>query len=289
MSSALLLLLLAGAPEDVPILVTEFTSDAGLETAALQAFTDTAAAQIEGAAKHRAMTSSDIRAVVGVEADAQVLGCQDAVCVSDIAGALGVELVVFGRHFRDGDIHVLEVKLVDSSEALVIAREVLRESDLGEFLFTLPGRVDRLLSANARGEVVGSIEETRYDSEQDLARAWTFTFVLGGAAALGAIAGGYAAYSLGPVGNVIGITAGTTLLGLAVAPFFVDGQGLLLLSLTLPISIVPVVTFAFLEIGQSFPPELYIYVTAGSALLLGGFSAFNALAPADDTLLFPSE
>jgi TolB-like protein len=66
---------------------------------------------------------SDIAAMVGFEKQKQMLGCaDDAGCLAEIGGALGVDYVLLGSLGRLGNLYRVDLKLVDARKARVLAR-----------------------------------------------------------------------------------------------------------------------------------------------------------------------
>ncbi len=66
---------------------------------------------------------SDIDSMLGFEKQKQMLGCtEEASCVAEIGGALGVEYVIVGSLGRIGGLYRLDMKLVETSKGRVRAR-----------------------------------------------------------------------------------------------------------------------------------------------------------------------
>jgi TolB-like protein len=66
---------------------------------------------------------SDIAALLGFERERQVLGCaEEAGCLAEIGGALGVEYLLVGSLGRLGQLYRIDLKLVDARKARVLLR-----------------------------------------------------------------------------------------------------------------------------------------------------------------------
>jgi len=88
------------------------------------------------------VSSSEIGAMLGFEKKRQLLHCsEEASCVAEIAGSLGVDYLALGSIGRVGDTFVLNLKLVDARKAVVEGRYTDR----------VGGAADRLLDAMERG------------------------------------------------------------------------------------------------------------------------------------------
>ncbi len=66
--------------------------------------------------------ASDIAAILQVEQQKILLGCDDDSCLAELGGALGVGLVVVPSIGAVGDKYVINLKLLDVAEARVLAR-----------------------------------------------------------------------------------------------------------------------------------------------------------------------
>jgi len=70
-----------------------------------------------------AIGRSDIESILGFEKQKKILGCtEEASCLAEIGGALGVEYVVVGSLGRIGGLYRLDLKLVDTAKGRVRAR-----------------------------------------------------------------------------------------------------------------------------------------------------------------------
>lgn len=84
---------------------------------------------------------SDIASLLGLERQRQLLGCsEDASCLADIGGALGVDYLLVGSVGRLGTILRLDLKLVDGRKARVVGR-----------VGTSVDRAERLVEATQSG------------------------------------------------------------------------------------------------------------------------------------------
>jgi TolB-like protein len=66
---------------------------------------------------------SDIQSLLGLERQRQLLGCsEDAACLAEIGGALGVDYLLVGSVGRIGALLRLDLKLVEARKARVVGR-----------------------------------------------------------------------------------------------------------------------------------------------------------------------
>lgn len=89
------------------------------------------------------MSSSDIRTLIGVERQKELLGCSDAAtsCTAELAGALGARFVLSGSLSKLGDALQLTLQTLDTSKAQPIARSVRIASEVRELVDQLPSAV----------------------------------------------------------------------------------------------------------------------------------------------------
>lgn len=85
---------------------------------------------------------SDIQSLLGLERQRQLLGCsEDASCLAELGGALGVDYLLVGSVGRLGKLLRLDLKLVDGRKARVIGR-------VGT---SLDDKVEKLIEATQNG------------------------------------------------------------------------------------------------------------------------------------------
>src|SRR5690348_11914731 len=60
------------------------------------------------------VTPEEIGALIGIERQRQLLACSDTNCTAELAGALGVDLLVTGTAARIGSVVQLDLKAIDS-------------------------------------------------------------------------------------------------------------------------------------------------------------------------------
>lgn len=84
------------------------------------------------------MTTTDVVRLMSLEADRQLLGCDDTSCAAEIADAMGANLVVFGDVSRLGSVLIVNLSLFDSDKAEPLGRVVVQSVDER----TLPGELD---------------------------------------------------------------------------------------------------------------------------------------------------
>ena len=65
---------------------------------------------------------ADIQAEIGLQKAKQLMGCTDDSCMAQIAGALGVDLLVNGSLARVGKSLILEANLIDAVKCTVVRR-----------------------------------------------------------------------------------------------------------------------------------------------------------------------
>lgn len=88
----------------------------------------------------------EVRAMLDIEAQKQLVGCTDESCLADIAAALGVDIVVVGSAASVGEGNVFGLKRIDQREAKVVGQvnQRLERANGEEFLAVVGPSVEVL-------------------------------------------------------------------------------------------------------------------------------------------------
>lgn len=95
------------------------------------------------------VSGDDVRRLAELEADRQTIGCDEASCLAELAGALGARYVVFGQVGRLGELLIVNLSLFDSEEAQSVGRASAEASNLE----SLPGAIGPALRKLLAGVV----------------------------------------------------------------------------------------------------------------------------------------
>ena len=134
------------ADAKVRIAVMDFTAKSGIDQAQLDVLTDVAANEIRSTMLYDVVSKEDIHAMLSLEEQKQLSGCDEASCLVEIGGALGVDYMVTGNVGRFGEVYAVNLKLVNIRRARV-ENSVFRKLEGGEMalLDDLPGSLRKLL------------------------------------------------------------------------------------------------------------------------------------------------
>ncbi|HEY7724753.1 MAG TPA: hypothetical protein VH880_05435 [Anaeromyxobacteraceae bacterium] len=114
----------------------------GTEPILCELLSEVALTESSAGGKLEIIGASDVAALVGLERQKKVLGCgDDAACLVEVGGALGVDDLLVGTLGRIGALYRVDLKLVDTRKARVLSR-------FGE---SVAGREDQLVAAVQRG------------------------------------------------------------------------------------------------------------------------------------------
>jgi hypothetical protein len=89
-------------------------------------------------------SGADIQRAMELEGEKAALGCDDDSCLAELAGALGADLVVFGRGSTLGSVNILYLSLFDSTTGKTVGRVTIEFDDASELLHKVPPAVGRL-------------------------------------------------------------------------------------------------------------------------------------------------
>ena len=105
-------------------------------------------AEIDSLPQYKVIARDEIEALLGLEQQKSLLGCDDTSCLAEIAGALGVDKVIAGKVGKVGSTFVVNLTLIDHKTAAVENRVVR----------TVKGEEDELIEAIATigRELVGA-------------------------------------------------------------------------------------------------------------------------------------
>ncbi len=91
------------------------------------------------------LQKADIQQMASFEADKQALGCSEASCLAEIAGALGASYVVFGRVGTLDGLVLVQLNLFDASAGKPVARQDIRADRLAGVAPQVPHAVGILV------------------------------------------------------------------------------------------------------------------------------------------------
>jgi hypothetical protein len=152
---------------------------------------------------------AEIAAMLDLEAQKQLVGCdEDESCLAEIAGALGVDVLVVGTLAKVGDEHILGMRRIDQRKAQVagsLSRRLVAE-DGEEFLAALGPAVDELFGEYPlrEGETRGVDDEVALRLNPPPVPQWAFWSVAGSAAGVSALAAAVGTLNLLVVGQFNG-------------------------------------------------------------------------------------
>lgn len=86
----------------------------------------------------RVQTVEDSRVTLGLEAQKQLLGCDDSSCLAEIAQAMGTDTLLFGRLDRIGSQLNFQITLLESNNAQPLVRSSGRADDVTQLLQQVP-------------------------------------------------------------------------------------------------------------------------------------------------------
>ena len=113
----------AATAEALPTLaVLEFAAKGGVSQDAVDALADLVASEVLKRGAHKVIGKADIKSLLGYEKIKDALGCEEASCLAEIGGALGVDLILVGNVSQFDEVFLLNLRLIDPKKAEVGAR-----------------------------------------------------------------------------------------------------------------------------------------------------------------------
>jgi TolB-like protein len=137
MLAPILALLVAASPK---LAVMPITAGEGVPASTAAAVTEALAAEVRRRSGAEVVTRKEIEAVLSLEAQKQMLGCQSDACIAELGGALGVERLVAGDLARLGESWLFHLKVVETGKVKVAAQSDrrIRGGTIDDVLDALP-------------------------------------------------------------------------------------------------------------------------------------------------------
>lgn len=91
------------------------------------------------------LSGADLKRLVDLEAQKQSAGCDEGSCLSEIAGAIGAQLVFFGQAGKLGSTVVVTLNVFDAAKGQAVGRQVIEARDLGQLPALVGPAVDQMV------------------------------------------------------------------------------------------------------------------------------------------------
>lgn len=120
----LLVALSTPAPPLPSLVVLTLAAESGVEPSTTRLLTDVLQQELLATRRFsRVVSSRELEGVMGLEAQRQLLQCSDGSCVAEVAGSLGVDLLLNGAVGKLGDTLLLTLRLVDARTGVLKASQ----------------------------------------------------------------------------------------------------------------------------------------------------------------------
>jgi hypothetical protein len=110
----------AAKKEQRSIYVADLSTSSGVDPGTLVTITSSLASSVQKHAGQalKVLTSQDVKQIVDVEAQKQILGCDQssASCIAELVNAVGVDLVLYGDVGKLGESYVINLTLFDTKK-----------------------------------------------------------------------------------------------------------------------------------------------------------------------------
>jgi hypothetical protein len=112
------------SPERPHLAFLELAGGPGVDAAVAGVAGDLLVVALSQTGKFEVITKSDVKALLGLEAQSQLIGCAESSCMVDLGGALGAAYLVNGSLGKLGGQYQLVLSLIDVNRATVGQRLV---------------------------------------------------------------------------------------------------------------------------------------------------------------------
>jgi TolB-like protein len=153
---ALVVLTALAAPPRPSLAVLGFSAKEGVAANVGEILAENTATALRNSKRFsRVVSTADVVMLMSLEQQKQMLNCDSASCVAEIAGALGTDLVCAGTVAQVGSVVVLNVRIVEAGTGQTLAsvgRTIQSaakggERDMGVVLLELPSVIRELLAS----------------------------------------------------------------------------------------------------------------------------------------------
>jgi hypothetical protein len=134
--------------ERMRVLVLDFRDDGG-GPELVQAVRDTIVVHLSQKGSFEVLSTEDLRRVSDLEASREAMGCDESSCLSEMAGAVGAERVVFGSVGRLGDLTQVTLSVLDVDRGTMTGRQSFEVTRLDEIPARLRHAADEIFSPGA--------------------------------------------------------------------------------------------------------------------------------------------
>jgi hypothetical protein len=147
MFGALMTLLLAAGP--LKVAVMPLAPGDGVADKTAQSVTDAVCAELRHNPGLQIMTAQELNAVLGVERQRQMIGCQNDTCMAEVAGALDADRIVLGNVAKLGQSWMVHLQLVDARKVQTVGTSDRRKKGgtIDDVLDALPEMAKELFGA----------------------------------------------------------------------------------------------------------------------------------------------
>lgn len=121
-SALMLFLSWEAAAKPIKMAVTEIKVQRGVDPVIARVIEEFMANETSRLPNYRVIGRDDIARMLNHEQEKQMLGCDES-CLTEIGGALGVDILLAGSMDRVGDTFLISLKLINIRTAVVIRRE----------------------------------------------------------------------------------------------------------------------------------------------------------------------
>lgn len=123
----------------------------GIDKNLLPTLTEMLTAEIDALDMYQVIAGRDVEAMLGFESERLTMGCDDASCLAEIGGALGVDRMVKPQIGRVGALYVVNIKVINIKLAKTEGRVYETVSGGDEALLaTISRSIKRLLGPSSR-------------------------------------------------------------------------------------------------------------------------------------------
>lgn len=113
----------------------------GVNEAEARAISEAMTQELDRRGFFEIITANDVRTLLGVERQKQLLGCGDSSCTTELSGAIGARFVLQSTLTRLGSSYQLSIQMLDTTKSQSVARSLRLAKDTRSLVTLLPWTV----------------------------------------------------------------------------------------------------------------------------------------------------
>jgi len=170
---SLFLIVSTASPSPNRVMLMPLVAGEGVKESTADAVTDAVAGELRRVPGLQVLTRKEVSAVLSLERQKALVGCQSDSCVAELSGALDVDRLITGNVAKVGESWILHLQLVDAKKVATIANSDRRKRGgvIDDVLDELPAMVKELFANQPKFTAEPSAQQAQAAPQNTQAQA----------------------------------------------------------------------------------------------------------------------